>query len=226
MDDSLVIPHSEATFESTPNSLTTTNFSKLHAMGKIISPKVPYLKVVRNILSIAWNIIDFVGIAQCGLPLTNIFNFTFEHEVDKKWVLDRRPWCINGEYLIIKEWKADCSSSEDYFHTTYFWAQIHSLPSEYIIPINDKSLCEMMGNIVSIDYNGNGLPNWAKRLGINVELIISEPFFPGFFLKIKQGKSIWIQIKYERFDAFCFHRGKLDHKKSNCTLTHPLHIAP
>ena len=77
--------------------------TKLTLVGKILTRKTVQAHVVRSTFGDAWNLKKNDSIAH-SMNGQNIFCFYFEHEGEKKKVMDRRPWFINNTLMVLKEY--------------------------------------------------------------------------------------------------------------------------
>uniref|UniRef100_A0A2N9IAJ4 Uncharacterized protein n=1 Tax=Fagus sylvatica TaxID=28930 RepID=A0A2N9IAJ4_FAGSY len=84
----------------------------------------------------------------------NLFLFTFNEAGDKRRVEVQAPWNIDGFHLILKRVKRNQLPREVDFSTTFFWAQAHNLPLEYLSKENAEIIGNGMGKYIEVDLSG------------------------------------------------------------------------
>ena len=156
--------------------------AKLTLVGKFISTKIFQAHVVRSVLGEAWNLKKPDSIAM-SMNDHNLFSFTFEHESEKEKVLDKRPWFVHNQLLVIKEYNPDVLPHKMDFSTSDFWVQVHAIPPVFLNAVNAKLIGERVGELLRTDFNVGGSNRWFRYLRMKVRVNITKPLFPGFYLE-------------------------------------------
>ncbi|KAI9110075.1 hypothetical protein K1719_019116 [Acacia pycnantha] len=89
------------------------------------------------------------------------------------------------------------------------WIQLHNVPLEALYMENAITIGGYVGEVMMVEdpyYNDRYLCNflWAR-----VVLDLRKPLAYGFWLPRPDGRKIWIPIKYEKLQNFCYNCGKL-----------------
>ncbi|KAK3002080.1 hypothetical protein RJ639_020242 [Escallonia herrerae] len=70
----------------------------------------------------------------------NIFCITFNHEWDRKRILDSRSWSILSSHLVVRDWPPDLALREVVFDLSPFWVRICGLPPNQMTKIMLRKL--------------------------------------------------------------------------------------
>ncbi|KAI9071798.1 hypothetical protein K1719_046244 [Acacia pycnantha] len=131
---------------------------------------------------------------QTGLDIIEItgkaFMFKFEDEEEYNRILRGRPWSINGSLLNLMERPKYKASEEFVFSHSPFWIQIHNVP-----------LKACLENAISIG-----------------ETSVRKALVPGFWLPKPDGTNVWISVRYEKLQNFCYNCGKIGHDRRDCIV--------
>ncbi|PON38183.1 hypothetical protein PanWU01x14_314760 [Parasponia andersonii] len=100
----------------------------------------------------------------------NKFGFIFPSTVDKKRVLERGPWAINGDHLVLINTPPNISLHEIDFSTTTFWVRILGLPRELISDKNARKIATKLVKAVDVDKNSLGIFSEAGFMQIRVDI--------------------------------------------------------
>ena len=88
------------------------------------------------------------------------------------------------------------------------------------IEIEDKEnaieIGALVGEVVDVDFTGNGEVCMCKFIRVKVEVKVDDPLRSGFYLDRSPQPDLWIQFKYERVAEFCYKCGRLGHLKARC----------
>ena len=131
------------------------------------------------------------------------------------------PWNIEGYPLILKMWNQNMAVEDIDFSSLPLWIQVHDLPIEYMSKENAEEIGAMVGEVLEVDFTGNGGVCMSKFLIVKVEHKVEDPLRSGFFLDRSPQPDLWIQFKYERIADFCYQCGRLGHLKARCSTSNP-----
>ena len=184
----------------------------LGLVGKILADKVINKNAVKAILLKALTTAKGVQIVDLS---DNIYLFKFAAEGDRKRVIELGPWNIEGFPLILKPWDQKLQVRDIDFSFIQLWVQIHNLPIEYMSKENAKNIGNLLGNVLEVDFTGDGLVCMSRFLRVKVEFEVSKPLKSGFFLDRDSLPDIWIQLRYERVGTFVLNVVSWDMLKSD-----------
>uniref|UniRef100_A0A803QLX3 Reverse transcriptase domain-containing protein n=1 Tax=Cannabis sativa TaxID=3483 RepID=A0A803QLX3_CANSA len=154
-------------------------------VGKIVGCKDMPASVVKKILTGVWRRLGPWKMKKCE---EGVLGFFFHNEEDCAFVLQKRPWLVNGVLLNIKPWPVEGEVRTGEFAVARFWVQIHG-----------------KAEVVRRGY----LRMW-------VDVWVAHPIPAGFFLKSDGKPESWVQFKYEKLPMLCFNCGKLAHWDKIC----------
>ncbi|PON85591.1 hypothetical protein TorRG33x02_185930 [Trema orientale] len=138
--------------------------SLLLVAAKILSIKPSSLNFVKSVLAQMW------GIPK-GLKVTelerNKFSIVFPSALDKKHIMNKGPWSINRELIVLKDVPLSLTIREVNLSSTLFWVRITGLSRDSISESHIRFIAAKIGRLVEID---------PKSLGI---------FFAGDLVRVK-----------------------------------------
>uniref|UniRef100_A0A803QF35 Zinc knuckle CX2CX4HX4C domain-containing protein n=1 Tax=Cannabis sativa TaxID=3483 RepID=A0A803QF35_CANSA len=146
-----------------------------------------------------------------------VLGFFFEEEEDYQFVMDKRPWIINGVLLNLKPWPIEGEVSLGEFEVAMFWVQFHGLPTRFLSLDNDPLLAKKVGNLVKQESKRKEELVRRGFLRCCIEIWLTHPIPAGFFLKADGKPDSWVQFKYEKLPHICFNCGKLAHWEKLCS---------
>ncbi|KAF4401819.1 hypothetical protein G4B88_013106 [Cannabis sativa] len=170
--------------------------------------------VVKKILGGVWRRLGFWRMKKCG---EGVLGFFFYEEDDYHFVMERRPWIINGVLLNIKPWPVEGEVHSGEFEVASFWVQFHCLPTRFLSNENIPILAKKVGNLVKKEEKSKEELVRRGYLRSNIEIWLSHPFPSGFFLKADGKPDSWVQFKYEKLPHLCFSCGRLAHWEKVCS---------
>ncbi|KAK7836574.1 uncharacterized protein CFP56_022361 [Quercus suber] len=118
-------------------------------------------------------------------------------------------------------WNQNMAVEDIDFSSLPRWIQVHDLPIEHMSNENAKEIGAMVGEVLEVDFTGNGGVCMRKFLRVQVEHKVEDPLRSGFFLDRSPQPDLWIQFKYERMADFCYKCGRLGHLKARCPTSNP-----
>ncbi|KAL5580586.1 hypothetical protein UlMin_013028 [Ulmus minor] len=132
-----------------------------------------------------------------------------------KRILEKGPWFIHKDILVIKEWNPTTPLRSISFLTTPIWAQFHGLQPAFISKENIWKIGDKTGSVLEIQFNKH--TKWKPFVKVQLDIHVNRPLFPGFFLPMQSHQPVWIQVKYERIQDLCFRCGRLGHNRESCS---------
>lgn len=96
--------------------------------------------------------------------------------------------------------------------------EIYKLPFELRSYKCAAALAGLAGSVKeNNDKEKMEAPGWAgEYMKIKIEIDISKPILPGFFLRRTGRKPIWIPLKYAKLPNLCFNCGFFNHESRMC----------
>ena len=74
-----------------------------------------------------------------------------------------------------------------------------------------------VGKVLYFD-EASGQPGLKKHFRALVWIKTKSPLIPGMYLEMQEGRTIWIDLRYEGVYVFCKRCGRIGHKSSSCSL--------
>ncbi|KAF4404175.1 hypothetical protein G4B88_014631 [Cannabis sativa] len=183
-------------------------------VGKVVGCKNMPASVVKKILGGVWRRLGFWRMKKCE---EGVLGFFFDEEDDYLFVMERRPWIINGVLLNLKPWPVEGEVHSGEFEVAPFWVQFHGLPTRYLSNENIPILAKKVGNLIKKEEKSKEELVRRGYLRSYIEIWLSHPFPSGFFLKADGKPDSWVQFKYEKLPHLCFSCGKLAHWEKICS---------
>ncbi|KAI9081399.1 hypothetical protein K1719_036662 [Acacia pycnantha] len=182
-------------------------------IGKVLANKVYTRSTIKTILRKAWNLPEGFDVVEIN---GNAFMFKFAKEEEYSKILRGRPWTINGCLLNLMERSKYKSCEEFDFSRCPVWIQIHNVPLEALCLENAITIGGYVGEVMLAEdpfYNGRYL---RKFLRARIVLDLRKPLSYGFWLPRPDSRKIWLSVRYEKLQSFCYNCGKLGHDNRNC----------
>uniref|UniRef100_A0A803QHZ7 Reverse transcriptase domain-containing protein n=1 Tax=Cannabis sativa TaxID=3483 RepID=A0A803QHZ7_CANSA len=182
-------------------------------VGKVMGCKDMPASVVKKILMGIWRNVGGWRMKKCG---EGVLGFFFDTEEDCKFIMDKRPWLVNGMLLNLKPWPIEGEVRVADFEVARFWVQFHGLPTRCLSNENAIIIAKKAGQFVKSDDKSKVELVRRGYLRCWLDVWIAHPFVVGFFLKAEGREETWIQFKYEKLPFLCFNYGKLAHLDRVC----------
>jgi hypothetical protein len=131
---------------------------------------------------------------------------------------NKRPWTLKGAHLNLQEWRPDLTWEEVDFSWPTFWIQVHGLPPCWQNKENLERIGGKAGRVKEVDSVGENICQGRRFIRIRVDVNITKPLLPGFFLPRPGLNDLWINLKYEKLPDTCFNYGLLDHDGRTCGI--------
>lgn len=207
---------SETTLQLRPNVPNAEYACRLAVAVKIPGEKFFTGKAFKDLICNAWHLEHPWSNGSAGLHERNIFHIHFDHEADKKRVMDLRPWAINGAYIVIRDISPDVSILDTDFSHSCFWVRAFGLPPAFFTEENAVLIGNKIGRFLDSQFKAEGYIIWSRYLRIKVDVPIAQPLLAGFYLEKPNNSRVWIQLKYERLSDFCYRCGRIGHGPKKC----------
>ncbi|KAF4360815.1 hypothetical protein F8388_015138 [Cannabis sativa] len=182
-------------------------------VGKVIGCKDMPASVVKKILTGVWRRLGLWRMKKCD---EGVLGFFFENEDDCAFVLDKRPWLVNGVLLNLKPWPVEGEVRMGEFEVARFWVQFHGLPTRCLSNDNAPIVAKKVGSFVMVDYRNKTELVRRGYIRAWIDVWVAHPFPVGFFLTADGKPESWVQFKYEKLPHLCFNCGQLAHWDKIC----------
>ena len=182
-------------------------------VGKIICNKTVNRGAVKSILFKAWGEPDSMSIADLG---PNTFMFTFTEEDTPKRIMEESPWNVMGHLLSLQWWSPWCSITEVSYDLVDFWVQAHGVPLEALSSRAATRIGERIGGLMEVEdpvVDGRILRSFLR---MRVTIDIRKPLTTGFWVPRKEKNPVWVWLKYEKLQEYCFQCGRIGHEAKQC----------
>uniref|UniRef100_A0A803Q826 CCHC-type domain-containing protein n=1 Tax=Cannabis sativa TaxID=3483 RepID=A0A803Q826_CANSA len=183
-------------------------------VGKVVGCKDMPASIVKNILLGVWRRLGPWRMKKCE---NGVMGFFFEEEDDCAFVLENRPWLVNGVLLNLKPWPVEGEVRVAEFEVASFWVQFHGLPTRFLKDENAAIVGKKVGSFLKTDSKPKEELVHRGFLRAYVDVWLRHPIPVGFFLTADGKPESWIQFKYEKLPHLCFNCGKLAHWNKECS---------
>ncbi|KAI9122652.1 hypothetical protein K1719_006492 [Acacia pycnantha] len=150
------------------------------------------------------------------MPDNNALLFQFTSQFDYIKILKGHPWSILGALLNLQHWDDFIVIQEVDFGWCPFWIQFHGLPHNTLDDDNAITLGNAVGRVMMYESPQDG--GKLSRTFIRTRSLVNihEPLVPGFWVPRPQREPIWVTIKYEMLQIYCYDCGRIGHEAKNC----------
>lgn len=173
-------------------------------------------KIVRETVKLTmekiWKVDKSMEFHEIG---ANCFVITFANSNDKNKVLEGCLWLFDNYLFVLKFFYENAQTNRLDFDPESFWVQMHNLPLGYIDQGMGEQIGGMIGNVVDIDVQEDGLA-WGRYLRVNIECDLKKSIVRGRTMDIG-GKRLWVPLQYEKLSKICFRCEKIVHGQQGCT---------
>jgi hypothetical protein len=182
-------------------------------VGKVWGDKNVNKEAFMSVMSTIWRTAGGVKFRDLK---DNMWLFEFTDQVDKMRVMDGRPWSYDRQILVLNEFDGTTPPSQLVFNHSPFWIQAHDMPLICMNKNVGTKIGNSMGELLEVDVAGDGM-GWGSYLRLRVNIDITKPLERGRALNLN-GKTSWVEFKYEKLPLFCFRCGRLVHGPRGCPV--------
>ncbi|KAF4349831.1 hypothetical protein G4B88_026709 [Cannabis sativa] len=152
-------------------------------VGKVVGCKDMPTSIVKKILLGVWRRLGPWRMKKCE---DGVMGFFFEEEDDCAFVLEKRPWLVNGVLLNLKPWPVEGEVRVAEFEVASFWVQFHGLPTRFLKDENAAIMGKKVGSFLKTDSK----PKEELGKGIT-KLIVDNGEVPEWELNGKHRRGVW-----------------------------------
>ncbi|KAF7815570.1 reverse transcriptase [Senna tora] len=145
----------------------------------------------------------------------NVYVFEFGCNLDREVIAHEGPWAIQNKYLVMQHWKPNLILENISLEAVPAWVEFWGFPLEYYSASVADLVGSMVGKVLEVDFSDQGFRN-LRYLCVRVELDRNTPLLMGFYVLLDNGRTLWIQCKYERVFRICKQCGCLGHIARDC----------
>jgi hypothetical protein len=180
-------------------------------VGKVWADKLVNKEAFQSVMSNVWRTAGGVKFKDLK---DNIWLFEFTDQVDKKRVMEGRPWSFDRQIIVLNEFDGSIPPSQLEFNHSPIWIQVHDMPLICMNKSVGTKIGNSLGELVDIDVAGDGM-GWGSYLRLRVVIDLMKPLDRGRALSLA-GKSSWVEFKYEKLPLFCYRCGCIIHGSNRC----------
>lgn len=180
-------------------------------IGKLLASKQISKQILHSSLMGIW-------CNPTGFKITelenNLYQFSFEKEVDINRILKGEPWIIRNVWLKLYLWNRNTNIQELDFTHAPLWIQVWGLPLHCKTIAMGHQIGAQIGKLEEAaiyEY-----PNNAKIIKVKVQYNISNPILAGMYIDNENDEINWVDFRYENLPLFCFKCGLIGHSNDNC----------
>jgi hypothetical protein len=182
-------------------------------VGKVWADKLVNKEAFQSVMSNVWRTAGEVKFKDLK---DNIWLFEFSDQVDKKRVMEGRPWSFDRQIIVLNEFDGSIPPSQLAFNHSPIWIQVHDMPLICMNKSVGTKIGSSLGELVDIDVAGDGM-GWGSYLRLRVVIDLMKPLDRGRALSLA-GKSSWVEFKYEKLPLFCYRCGCIIHGSNRCPV--------
>ncbi|KAL5557420.1 hypothetical protein UlMin_039656 [Ulmus minor] len=131
------------------------------------------------------------------------------------WVVEKRPWMLNGGLLLVEHWQMSREWENARLHCYSCWGKAYGIPLKLLSEENIRQIVNSTGDVLEINFDSAKASFWGNFIQFKVEINVDRAICPSRFVP-GEGKAKWVQFKFEKLPFMCFKCGMIGHKKANC----------
>lgn len=125
-------------------------------------------------------------------------------------ILDRSPWLLDTNMIILKKVPIGENPLTMSMNTMEIWAQIHQLPFWFMDDKVGALVRSHIGKMLKFDEENN-YRSRRRFMMVRVEIAVEEPLQQELVIEREEGESIRLVFKYEKLGKLCFVCGTIGH---------------
>ena len=129
------------------------------------------------------------------------------------WVVEKRPWLLNGGLLLVEHWPASGEWENARLHCYSCWGKAYGIPLKLLSKKKVRKIVNSVGDALEINFDSTKASFWSNFIRFQVEINVDRAICPGRFLP-GEGKAKWVQFKFEKLLFMCFKCGMIGHEKA------------
>lgn len=180
-------------------------------VGKVWTRKSFNVFALLDTMKKLWNP---AGGVTCREIESNLFSFQFSDRRDLERVLSMEPWTFNKHILVLKEANPNIQPSAMEMDSVPFWVRFYDVPlsgrKEEIL----EQIGSRFGTVLEIDKST--VKGMGRSVRMKILLNLGKPLRKGTKICIDKAATIWLPVKYERLQSFCYWCGRLGHSVIEC----------
>lgn len=130
---------------------------------------------------------------------------------------------FHGALMVLKPWFPSASFRSFNFLEAAIWVKVEGIPLTFHSTRVAQAMLSKMGKLMMFDEKSKiaGFKRWMRAL---MWVQVKKPLIPGCFFEYEEGKSVWVDFRYEGVFRFCKRCGKIGHNMVDCGT--PWHHVP
>ncbi|XP_039155686.1 uncharacterized protein At4g02000-like [Eucalyptus grandis] len=175
---------------------------RLVLVGNIFTNPAVNLPALQIAMKKAWRL-DQVDISLCD---GGLYIVKFRLEIEKQSTCGS-PWLFSGHLFHFQPWRPNTPLHCYEFSHCAFWMHVMGLPLEWNTEHILRKAVKQVGRVIEVK------PDTSGR--VRIQLDLKESLRTGKLIRI-EGKTLWLDFRYERLSHFCYSCGKLGHYATAC----------
>ncbi|XP_057454738.1 uncharacterized protein LOC130746201 [Lotus japonicus] len=182
-------------------------------VGKAITDKTLNKTTMKTILDKAWGSPPGLQMIDMG---PNCLLFTFQEESTAQYILKEGPWSVMGNLLSLQLWAPQMTIFEVRFHRIPFWVQLHGIPLDMMTTSNATGIASILGEPLEVEDPRVGGKLLRPFFRVKVSINTNNPFVTGFWVPRRNLPKVWITLRYEKLQGYCYNCGVAGHEQKGC----------